>query len=126
MQRIPSILILLVYVSLAVGVNVLHHTCGGTTDANFAPVTQEDPCGCADVMDQADLCCTVEITSFQLHDEQVAPAFVNQPMLDAAHIVYPLADEAPVVAAVSESRIPVDTSPPRPVSATILNCSFLI
>jgi hypothetical protein len=125
-QRILSILILLVYVSLAVGVNVLHHTCGGTTDANFAPVSQEDPCGCADVMDPADRCCTVEIKSFQVHDEQVALALVSQPTLDAAHIVYPLVDDAASVAAVSESRIPVDTSPPRAVSATILNCSFLI
>jgi hypothetical protein len=125
-QRSLSIAILAVYLGLTIGVNVLHHTCGGTTDANFAPVSQEDPCGCADVMDPGDRCCTVEMTSFQLHDEQVAPALVSQPTLDASHIVYPLVDETALVASFVGSRITVDTSPPRAVSATVLNCSFLI
>lgn len=126
MQRIFSIAFLVVYLGLTIGVNVLHHTCGGTVDANFAPVSQEDPCGCADVMDPADRCCTVEITTFQLHDEQVAPAVMAQPTLDASHVVYPLLDEQPVPSLALVSHLQVDPPPPRAVPSTILFCSFLI
>lgn len=126
MQRALSIAFLLIYLGLTVGVNVLHHTCGGTTDANFAPVSQEDPCGCADVMDPSDRCCTVSITTFQLHDEQVATAIVSAPSLDATHVIYPLSDVTlALVPTVMPSASP-ESPPPRAVPANIFNCSFLV
>jgi hypothetical protein len=116
---------LAIYLGLAIGVNVLHHSCGGTTDANFAPVTQEDPCGCADLMDPADRCCTVDLATFQLDDGQLASAVAPKVTLEASHVVYPFVDKAPAIEPALVSLTQADSPPPRAVPATILFCSFL-
>lgn len=125
-QRIFSIAFVLVYLGLAVGINVLLHTCGGETDANFAPVTQEDPCGCSDVMDAADRCCTVEVRSFQLQDDQPAPAVVTTPTLDASHILFSPFDVVPDAQRAPGAVCSAESPPPRGIPASILFCSFLI
>jgi hypothetical protein len=124
-KRILSTMLLAVYVALAAGVTVRHHTCGGTTTADLSAVPLKDQCGCGDSVPMSDRCCSIEIKAFQLHDDQTAPAVLTFPALDASPVEY-LAADASLYSSSFFSHIFVDTSPPRAVSATILNCSFLI
>jgi hypothetical protein len=124
-KRFLSILLLALYVALAAGVTIQHHTCGGTTTVDLSPVPLEDPCGCDDTELPSERCCTVEIKAFQLHDDQSVPAVVTFPMLDATPVQY-FAIYTPLYTSSFTTPFFVDTSPPRAVSATILNCAFLI
>lgn len=125
MKRFLSILLLALYVVLSAGVTIQYHTCGGTTAVDLSPVPLEDPCGCDDTELPSERCCTVEIKAFQIHDDQSTPAVVSFPTLDAMTLQYFSAD-APLYTSSFTSHFFVDTSPPRAVSATILNCTFLI
>jgi hypothetical protein len=124
-KRILSIFLLIIYVALAAGVTIQNHACGGTTTTDFSPVPLVDPCGCDDTELPSERCCTVEITAFQIHDEQSTPAVVSFPTLDASPIQYVSADASLHIPSFT-IHFCVDTSPPRAVSATIFNCSFLI
>lgn len=71
MQKILTIALLFVYLTLSVGLNILVHTCGGESETLLATTRVEDPCGCNDDM-SSDKCCTTEITTIQLSNEQKA------------------------------------------------------
>lgn len=68
-----SLIFLLVYSLLSVGMTVMIHTCGGESEALLATTSAEDPCGCSDES-PADRCCTTELTTLQLNDAQILPA----------------------------------------------------
>jgi hypothetical protein len=69
MQKFLTIVLLFVYLTLSVGLNIIVHTCGGDSETILAATTIEDPCGCDDGM-SADKCCTTEVTTVKLNDEQ--------------------------------------------------------
>lgn len=71
MKRTFTIVLLLVYVTLSVGLNIMVHTCGGESDTILATTKVEDPCGCND-MSAADKCCTTEVTTVKLDSDQKA------------------------------------------------------
>jgi hypothetical protein len=71
MKKTFTIALLLVYVTLSVGLNIMVHTCGGESDTLLATTNVEDPCGCND-MAAADKCCTTEVTTVKLDADQKA------------------------------------------------------
>ncbi len=126
MKRLLPILLLLIYVTLTAGVTVMEHTCGGVTDTSFAPGSQEDPCGCNELMAGADRCCTIEAHSFQLDDEQKVPSLTIVPQQDLSATLNYVTVPFRVIDGPLAFRSISDPSPPGPVPATILNCTFLI
>jgi hypothetical protein len=88
------------------------------------PSSTADPCGCAEEM-SADMCCTLVLKVFHIDDDQKA---VEKPLQLApiyAAVSYPLTMEY-VNGRLTAPPSFLDTSPPHDVSATILNCAFLI
>ncbi len=125
-MRIFSIALLAVYVALAAGVTVQHHTCGSTTTADLSPLPLEDPCGCDPWELPATRCCTVEVKTFQLQDEQSVTAIVTAPTVNVLPVLHTTA-VSPIIDAIPlTQQFFCDTSPGRSVPATILNCTFLI
>jgi hypothetical protein len=123
-KRLASITFILVFLLLSGGVQILVHTCGGETTVELMPVSAGDPCGCENGPPDA-RCCTVELKSFHLDDMQrtiAAPLLKVEPIaiVELPHLQNFTAAE------VFERQFPVNHSPPRTVSATILNCTFLV
>jgi len=125
MKAAFSIGVLGVYLLLAIGPQILIHTCGGETDIDIMPVAATDPCGCNDGPSQ-DACCTIQLVTFHLDEAQkVTVPAVERPVtapvvLSDAHMYSDVADPH---AGVPSSLTP---SPPIPISPTILYCTFLI
>jgi hypothetical protein len=126
MQKIVTIVLLFVYLTLSVGLNILVHTCGGESEAILATARVEDPCGCDDDM-SADKCCTTEITTIQLSNEQKASVTT----IDQQLVV---CGEAPVCTVVVDhsdgsefsSVFLSSFSPPPAYDRCIVNSVFLI
>jgi hypothetical protein len=123
-RKLADIAFILLFLLFSGGVQILVHTCGGRTSVKMMPSSAEDPCGCGDESPDSH-CCSVELRSFQLDAMQqaMAPSFPK---------VEPLAvPELPLLQDLVARQTVVHTvtatpSPPRSVSTTILNCSFLI
>jgi hypothetical protein len=124
--RIIAILLLTLYSALAAGVTIQHHTCGSTTEADLSPLPLEDPCGCDPWESSADRCCTVEIMTFQLADEQALSSPPAFPSVSSMPVLYASADVSMLTNEQSASHSFTDTSPARSVPTTILCCTFLI
>lgn len=124
MKRLISIGLLSLYFALSMGVNVLIHTCGEYRSIDVLPASAKDPCGCCDEI-SGDMCCTLVLHTFHISDDQSAVSSVTLASPIASPAEYPTADVQ-----FAGARIPgttfVSTSPPTPVSNTILNCVFLI
>lgn len=71
MRKPLTIALLALYVVLSAGVTILLHTCGGETVTMLVTTNAQDPCGCGDES-PADKCCTTEVTTVKLSDEQKA------------------------------------------------------
>lgn len=70
MKKGFTILFLLLYLVLNVGLNIMIHTCGGESEALLATTSTEDPCVCSDDMPMAEMCCTTELKTVKLDDSQ--------------------------------------------------------
>lgn len=71
MKNILTIMLLMLYATFSIGLNIAVHTCGGESEALLATTKIEDPCGCADET-PANKCCSTVITTVQLDDTQKA------------------------------------------------------
>jgi len=69
MKNLLIIPLMLVYLTMSVGLTIMLHTCGGETEAMVATTSTEDPCGCGEMMPE-ERCCTTEISTVKLTDEQ--------------------------------------------------------
>lgn len=124
MKKNLIILFLIVYTLLGAGVNVVVHTCGGVSDASFATVQFEDPCGCGD--DAApEMCCTTVMTTVKVEDAQQTP---TAPMLQTESAGQPLPAEAvPALPETAFAGVPFfDSSPPLTYDLTLLHSVFRI
>lgn len=70
MKKVFTILLLLLYLALNVGVNILVHTCSGESEALLVTSEAKDPCVCGDEMPMEDMCCTTELKTVKLDDSQ--------------------------------------------------------
>lgn len=126
MQKIISIALLVVYITLSVGLNIIVHTCGEETDAILATSTIEDPCGCGDES-PADRCCTTEVTTVQLDDAQKVPsASVTEEITVLSELsvhTTPLTVPEYIIAS---HRFPASFALPPPDDLTILHSVLLI
>lgn len=126
MQKITTILLVFVYLTMSVGLNIIVHTCGGDSETILAASTVEDPCGCGDMLPE-DRCCTTEVVTVKLNDDQKTVVSNLALQYSVETIMYP--SPAP-------ERQPADTeaapiflasfSPPPGADLTIINSVFLI
>ena len=124
MKKLASIGLVAIYFVLSVGVNVLIHTCGGYRSVDVLPISTEDPCGCCDEFSD-DMCCTLVLHTFHIGDDQQVAPNVTVASPDCVIVEYASDDEHYCGAALS-SLPSIAESPSPQVSATILNCVFLI
>ena len=116
----------MLYLTLSVGVNIIVHTCGDSTETFLATTSADDPCACSDMM-PIDKCCTTVLTTVQLDDVQKVSIASIDDQLKVLEIV-------PVCYAIDP--LPVDSgfklytftsfSPPPPDDLCISNSVFLI
>ncbi|MCK9409285.1 MAG: hypothetical protein WCX28_03270 [Bacteriovoracaceae bacterium] len=88
MQKIITILLVFVYLTLSAGLNIIVHTCGGESEMMLATTNVEDPCGCGDEM-AADQCCTTEVTTVKLADDQKTNIITIDQQLSVCAVVLP-------------------------------------
>lgn len=128
MKTFINILILPVYISLSVGLNVLLHTCGDYTTVYMIPLSTQDPCnkggshGCCD----KDPCCKLEIKVFHINDSQLQSQIPHQENKVSFGAIMPNIGQAILLRGYHPPVIPANTSPPRNISKHILDCTFLI
>ncbi|MBP9212134.1 MAG: hypothetical protein KBF97_04985 [Bacteroidetes bacterium] len=77
MKNLLIIPLMLVYLTMSVGLTIMLHTCGGETEAMVATTSTEDPCGCGEMMPE-ERCCTTEISTVKLSDEQKSTAPITE------------------------------------------------
>jgi len=123
-KRLASIAFILLFLLFSGGIQILVHTCGGKTTVEMMPTSTDDACGCGDESPDAG-CCTLELKSFHLDEMQQT---IATPLLKVETIAVaecPLLPEV-VVEQMFDRTVPVHHPPPRSVSTTILNCTFLV
>lgn len=80
MKKFITISLIPIYLFLTSGVNILVHTCGGTSSAYIMPISTEDPCtennmqGCS----CSSSCCKMELKVFQVHEYQIISGIQTQ------------------------------------------------
>ena len=126
MKFLINISVLLVYLSLSVGFNIMLHTCGEYTSAHLMPITAEDPCsqgrshGCC----ASNPCCKLEIKVFHLNDFQLQTQI---PLQDDPILLSALIPDIKVISRDHYSPVQAtDNSPPVNIPRHILDCIFLI
>lgn len=124
MKKNLTILFLIVYTLLGAGVNVVVHTCGGVSDASFATVQFEDPCGCGDDS-EPEMCCTTVMTTVKVEDSQQAS---SAPTVRTESSVQPLpAGAVPALPEPVFADVPFfDSSPPLTHDLILLHSVFRI
>ena len=126
MKKLFTILLVVFYGIFTAGVNVMIHTCGGESEALIATSSFEDPCGCSDEM-PGDRCCTTEITTVQLDEEQQSVLSFSLDPLQVtalcAQCEYGV-DPLPAIAA-GDVHFVTDSPPPE-LDLNILHSVFLI
>ena len=126
MKKIFSILLLLVYTILTMGMTVIVHTCGGESKAMVAASTAEDPCGCADEM-PVDKCCTTEVSTVKLDDAQkISTATIIEKLTVVEQIHVPLFSISLNINSQQPFQFTQYVSPPPITDITIINSVFLI
>lgn len=127
MKKAFTILFMALYLVLNVGLNVMVHTCGGESEALLATTAIEDPCGCADDMSSADMCCSTEIKTIKLDDSQKIAAAQPVEQLIANDLFFV---ESPSVELFQDSSYCliafISFSPPPNKDYQVSNSSFLI
>jgi hypothetical protein len=120
-----TIAFLALYVILTTGFQVLVHTCGGETTATATAGKADDPCGCGDMPEQ-DRCCTTQVVTVHLDDDQqIVVIALPGPDFSAAQVL-PFTLDAPGYPLAAPAIHVIDTSPPSYPSPHLLNCTFLI
>ena len=126
MQKIFIISLMFVYLTLSVGLNIVVHTCGGDSETMLAASTVEDPCGCGDMMPD-DRCCTTEVTTVKLIDDQKTVVSTIEQQLSVDTITYPaLTTQRPIPGAELTTIFISSFSPPPHTDLTIINSVFRI
>lgn len=126
MQKIFTISLMFVYLTLSVGLNIIVHTCGGDSETILAASTVEDPCGCGDMMPE-DRCCTTEVTTVKLNDDQKTVISTIEQQLSVETISYPVISAERPAADTKQTTIFISSfSPPPHTDLTIINSVFLI
>lgn len=80
MMKFITISLIPVYLFLTSGVNILVHTCGGTSSVYIMPTSTEDPCtennmqGCS----CSSTCCKLELKVFQINEYQIITGIQTQ------------------------------------------------
>ena len=117
--------ILLVYGFLTMGLNIMVHTCAGTSETIVGAMSAEDPCACGDEMSADDMCCTTSVTSLKIDDVQLNAATIHLDRTDEV-----IGTIAPVVIIPHSAHyglaVFTDTSPPYSHDKNILFSQFLI
>jgi hypothetical protein len=132
MKHIFTILFLIIYLILSVGMNILVHTCSGESTATIATTKAVDPCVCEDEtsasqpnFSMADMCCTTELKTVQIDDAQtITPANIEQNLVAAG--ILPTIEISTFDTQRSSFIIFNDTSPPPDKDYQISNSVFLI
>jgi hypothetical protein len=126
MQKIFIITLMFIYLTLSVGLNIIVHTCGGKSETILAASTVEDPCGCGDMMPD-DRCCTTEVTTVKLNDDQKTVVTSLEKQLSVNTITYPALTTQRPAAGTEQTTIFISSfSPPPNTDLTIINSVFLI
>lgn len=127
MKKAFTILFLLLYIILNVGLNIMIHTCGGESEALLATMSAEDPCVCDDGIPMEDMCCTTELKTVKLDDSQKTAAELTVEKLAALDLLFIEAEPA-LLFHDSGSRIHalIPFSPPPEKDYQVANSVFLI
>ncbi len=127
MKKAFTILFLILYLVLDVGLNIMIHTCGGDSEVLLATTTMEDPCVCDDGMPTDDMCCTTELKTVKLDDSQKTVAEPTVEKLTALNLLFV---ETASVALFHDSSFRIHAvipfSPPPEKDYQVSNSVFLI
>ncbi|MEW6060458.1 MAG: hypothetical protein AB1600_00815 [Bacteroidota bacterium] len=126
MKKTFTIVFLLLYLMLNVGMTILVHTCAGESNALLVTSEVKDPCRCGDETRMEEKCCTTELKTVKLDDSQQisTPASIEKLV-----VVDLLAHESASVSATTTTGITFQTipfSPPPNKDYQIFNSVFLI
>jgi hypothetical protein len=126
MKKVLTISFLMLYLTLSVGLNIIVHSCGDSSETFLATTSVDDPCACSGMM-PTDKCCTTVLTTVQVDDVQKASIASIDDQLTVLEIV-------PVNTSIVP--LPIDSgfrlytltsfSPPPPNDLCISNSVFLI
>jgi hypothetical protein len=128
MAKIIQIPVIIVYLLLSTGYNVLLHTCGEYTSVYLMPSSAEDPCNqhgshsCCSM----DPCCKMELKVFRINDSQI---YIQNHQLEKTNLLdgmLPDTESSNLLQGHLLPIVPTNTSPPKIVLQHILDCSFLI
>lgn len=127
-KKTAFITFIAIYSALAVGVNVMVHTCNGEEETYIAPSTAKDPCACGAESEMAlsSMCCKTEIKSVKINDIQLGAVTVSvQPLAVVDQI--PVSSDVFLQSKYSASvHYFIDTSPPPKLERYLFNSVFLI
>jgi hypothetical protein len=135
LKKAISITFTAIYAFLTVGVNVMVHTCGGSSETILQPFSASDPCmsGMEPMqenevgMSMSDMCCTTEITTVKIDDTQLASAIATLQPLVMVDLLSPESNSTQAITAASCTfQHAVDTSPPPREDLSLINSVFLI
>ncbi|MEW5799300.1 MAG: hypothetical protein AB1728_09860 [Bacteroidota bacterium] len=127
MKKAFTILFLILYFVLNVGLNIMIHTCGGESVVLLAATSADDPCVCDDGVPMDDMCCTTELKTVKLDDSQKTTAEPTAEKLAALDLLF-IETEPALLFHDSGSRIHalIPFSPPPNRDFQISNSVFLI
>jgi hypothetical protein len=133
MKKTLSILMLLVYTILTIGMSVNIHTCGEESEALLVTTSAQDPCIAGSEMPMGDpsdmglagMCCSTEIKTVKLDDAQKGTISVQPNSLVIIEYL-PSASHLLIDIQHSLFVIPTDTSPPPNKDYQTSNSVFLI
>jgi len=125
-KKILTISLAALYLTLTIGLNIVVHTCGGVSETTVATAAFEDPCGCGDEAPE-DKCCTTELTTVHLDDEQQARTATFVQPLTVSDVAMPAAWAAPMYdGSTFSALLPSEFSPPPNNDLCIANSVFRI
>ncbi|MBI2429646.1 MAG: hypothetical protein HYV29_12795 [Ignavibacteriales bacterium] len=125
MKKAFTIVFLLLYATLNVGVNILVHTCGGESETLLVTSDAKDPCVCDNETPMDDMCCTTELKSVKFEDVQQIPHVPLEQSLTLVGILPPVEISTFDIHR-SLFVILSDSSPPPDKDYQVSNSVFLI
>jgi len=127
MKKTFSIVMLLVYTVITAGMTIIVHTCGGVSETLIVTASVQDPCADGNEMPMEDMCCTTEIKTVKIDDEQkVIAAPITEKLVVLENLLPPQFSTEQIHDSGITFQFTAYVSPPPNTDITIVNSVFLI
>lgn len=126
MKKTFTIVLLLLYLTLNVGLTILVHTCAGESEALLVTSEVKDPCACSDEMSMDDMCCATELKTVKLDDSQQITSSAPVEKLVVVDLLVDAQTSATITTVTGFAFRTIPFSPPPNKDYQIFNSVFLI